>query len=134
LITERGGALGQRAQGRALQAVLGEIDHHRDGLLDGRDVLAGFVGGVRRQRQIEGIGSDEARGERLARLSERRQQQGVARADGAFDDGVKSRHLPCRLEHLVLVGVRDRGLQRADLPKALKEPLGHGAQLVRRAR
>ena len=36
-VAERGGALGQRRQRGALQIVLGEIDHHRDGLLDRGD-------------------------------------------------------------------------------------------------
>ena len=49
-VAERGGALGQRGQGRALQAVLREIDHHRDGLLHGGDVPARLVGGIRSQR------------------------------------------------------------------------------------
>ena len=117
----------------ALQVVLGEIDHHRDRLLDGRDASSRLVGGVRGERQVEGVGGDEAGGERLARLSERGQQQGVALADGALDDGVESGHLLGRLEHVVLVGVRDRGLDLADLAEALKEPLGDRAQFVGRA-
>ena len=124
----------RRQERRALQAVLGEIDHDRDGLLDRVDVPSRFVGGVGRERQIEGVGGDEAAGERLARLSERGQQQGVAPADGALDDGVEPGHLPGRLEHLVLVGMRDRGLHLAHLAEALQEPFGHPAQLVGRPR
>ena len=55
------------------------------------------------------------------------------RADGALDDGVEPGHFLGRLEHLVLVGVRDRGLDLAHLAEALQEPLGHRAQLVGRA-
>src|SRR5262249_24664789 len=116
-VAKRGSALGQSRQRRALQIVFGEIDHHRDRLLDGRDVLARLGGGVRRQRQIERIGGYETRGERFARFSQRRQQQGVASADGALDDSIKPRHFPSRLEYFIFVGVRDRRLQRAHLAK-----------------
>ena len=128
---ERRGALGERAQRGALQVVLGEIDHHRDGLLDGRDAAARLVGGVGGERQVEGVGGDQARGERLARLAERGPEQRVALADRALDDGVEAGHLLGRLEHVVLVGVLDRGLDLAHLAEALQKPLGD-ARAVRR--
>ena len=68
-VAERGGALARARQSAVrCRLVLGEIDHDRDGLLDRVDVPSRFVGGVGRERQIEGIGGDQAGGERLARL------------------------------------------------------------------
>ncbi len=132
-LAEGGGALSERAQRGALQVVLGEIDHDRDGLLDGRDSAARLVGRIGGQRQVEGVGGDQARGERLARLAERRPEQRVAFADRAFDDGVEPGHLLGGLEHVVFVGLLDRGLDLANLAEALQKPLGHRAQFVGRA-
>src|SRR5204863_9276178 len=125
---------GGRGKRVALQVVFREVDHHRNRLFDGGDVLARFVGGIRSERQIEGVGGDETGGERLARLSERRQQQRVARADGALDDRIEARHFPCRLEHFVLVGMGEGGLKRAHLAKTLQQSLGYRTQLVRGSR
>ncbi len=49
-LAEGGGALPERRQCGALQVVLGEIGHHRDGLLDGRDVALRLVGGIGGER------------------------------------------------------------------------------------
>ena len=51
---------------------------HRDGILDALDVDMGFLRGVGGEREVVGVGRDQHRGEGLARLAERRPDQGVA--------------------------------------------------------
>ena len=97
----------QPLQRHALQVVVGEVGHHRNGLLDGLGVAAGFLGGRRRQRKIIGVGGDQHRGKRLAGFSERRPDQRVAVSGGALDDRIEPGHVAGRGQHLLLVGFRN---------------------------
>ena len=116
----------------ALEVVVGEVAEHGDGVLDALDVDMGFLRGVGGEREIVGVGRDQHGGEGLARFAERRADQGVLRRGRAFDDRVEPRHLLRRRQHLVLVALGDRGLQRAQVAERVEEALGERGQFRHR--
>ena len=124
----------QPRQRHALQIVVGEVGHDRDGFLDRLGIAAGVLGGGRRQRQVIGVGGDQHRGERLAGFSERRPDQRVAVSGGALDDRVEPGHVLGRPQHLLLIGLGDRGLHRAQFAKSVEEAVGDVFELLHRPR
>ena len=124
----------QPLQRHALQVVVGELGHLRDGFFDGLGIPAGVLGGRRRQRQIIGVGGDQHGGERLAGFAQRRPDQGLAVPGGAFDDRIQPGHVLGRSQHLVLIGFRNRGLDRAQLAEAVEEFIGDALEFRDRSR
>ena len=84
-----------------------------------------------RQRQIIGVGGDQHRRERLAGFSERRPDQRVAMPGGALDDRIEPGHVPGRRQHLLLIGLGDGGLHRAQFAEAVEEAVGDAFELAR---
>ena len=126
-------AIGQRAERAALQIVVGEVEHDRDGALDGLEVLQDLLGDLARLREIERVGQHQRGRKRFPRLRERRPDQRRLLARAVLHDGVEAGHLMHRLEHLVLVGGGDRALDVAQVAEAADEPLGRLHQGLRRA-
>ena len=83
------------------------------------------------ERQIIGVGGDQHRGERLAGFSERRPDLRVAMPGGALDDRIKPGHFPGRAQHLLLIGLGDGGLHRAQFAEAVEEAFGDVLELAR---
>ena len=129
---QRGGALAQALQRELLQVAFGEIDHHRDGVLDGIGVAARFVRRLRRQRKVVGVRRHQHRGEGFARFAERRHDQRVALA-GAFDDRIKPAHIAGGGQHLLLIGLGDLALDATHLAEAVEEFFGDAFELLHRA-
>ena len=124
----------QPRQRHALQVVVGEVGHHGDGLLDRLGVPAGVLGGGRGERQIIGVGGDQHRRERLAGFSERRPDLRVAVPGGALDDRIEPGHVPGRAQHLLLIGLGDGRLHRAQFAEAVEEAVGDVFELLHRSR
>ena len=133
-LAQRQGLRMQPRQRHALQIIVREVGHHGDGFFDRLGVAAGVLGRGRRQRQVIGVGGDQHRGERLAGFAERRPDQRVAMPGGALDDGIEPGHVPGRPQHLLLVGLRDRRLHRAQFTEAVEEAVGDALELLHRSR
>ena len=123
-----------RCQRHALQVVVGEVGHHGDGLLDRLGVPAGVLGGGRGGRQIIGVGGDQHGRERFAGFSERRPDLRVAMPGGALDDRIQPGHFPGRSQHLLLIGLGDGGLHRAQFAEAVEETVGDVFEPLDRSR
>ena len=132
-LSQRHGPRIQSLQGHALQVVVSEVRHHRDGFLDRLGIAAGFLGRRARQRQIIGVGGNQHGGKRLAGFSKRRPDQGVAVPGRALDDRIKSGHVPGRGQNLVLVGFRDGRLDAAQFAETVEETFGDVLQLLHRS-
>ena len=124
----------QSLQRHPLQIVVGEVDHDRNRLFDRLGVATGLLGRSARQRQVIGIGGDQHRGKRLAGLSKRRPDQGIAVSGRALDDRIKSGHVPGRGQDLVLIGLRNGRLDAAQFAEAVEEALGDVLKLLHRPR
>ena len=133
-LAQCGGARLQPLQRQPLQVVVGEAGHFGDGLLDGVGVAAGFLGRGAGQREIIGVGGDQHRGEGLAGFSQRGPDQGVAVPGGALDDRIEPGHVARRGQHLVLIGLRNGGLDAAQLAKTVEETFGDAFELLHRPR
>ena len=131
---QRRRALLQPRERHALQVVVGEVDHDRDGLLDRLGVAARLLGRGAGEREIIGIGGDQHRGEGLAGFAERRPDQRVAVAGGALDDGIEPGHVLGGRLHLVLIGLGDGRLHGAQLAEAVEEAFGDVLELLDRPR
>ena len=88
----------------------------------------------RGERQIIGVGGDQHRRERLAGFSERRPDQRVAMPGGALDDRIEPGHFPGRSQHLLLIGLGDGGLHRAQFAEAVEEAVGDAFEPLDRPR
>jgi len=121
-------------QRHALQIVVGEVGHHRDGLLDRLGIPAGVLGGGRGGRQIIGVGGNQHGRKRFAGSSERGPDLRVAMSGGALDDGIQPGHFPGRAQHLLLIGLGDGGLHGAQFAKAVEETVGDVFQPLDRPR
>ena len=126
-------AIAECAERAALEVVVGEIHHHRDGVLDRLQVLGNLLGGVAGLGEIEDVGQHDRGGERLARLVERGPDQRVTVLGRIFHDRIEAGHFLRWREHLVLVGRGDGSLHVAQFAKTGDKALGRLLQPFGRA-
>jgi hypothetical protein len=121
---ERDRTVAQGDEGVALEVAFRQVHHDRRGALDRVDVAPGVLAGARGERQVIGVGGEQGGVEGLARLAQRRADQGIGALGRGVDDGVKAGHVAGRAQHLGVVGLRDGGAHGTQVVEAADEALG----------